>query len=110
MRLSILPAANINKIFALWLSFLLAVALTLTASRYLIDTADWHLYQFLYFYAFCFGNFFLINLAILAVGGGVLPTDSQHNPSIYFLLRLSLDPDCLRHSRYFRLSTVPHPH
>lgn len=70
MRLSILPAANINKIFALWLSFLLAVALTLTASRYLIDTADWHLYQFLYFYAFCFGNFFLINLAILAVGGG----------------------------------------
>ena len=70
MRLSILPAANINKIFVLWLSFLLAVALTLTASRYLIDTADWHLYQFLYFYAFCFGNFFLINLAILAVGGG----------------------------------------
>lgn len=70
MRLSILPAANTNKIFALWLSFLLAVALTLTASRYLIDTADWHLYQFLYFYAFCFGNFFLINLAILAVGGG----------------------------------------
>ena len=109
MRLSILPAANINKISALWLSFLLAVALTLTASRYLIDTADWHLYQFLYFYAFCFGNFFLINLAILAVGG-VLPTDSQHNSSVYFLLRLSLDPDCLHHSRYFRLSTVPHPH
>ena len=110
MRLSILPVANINKIFVLWLSFLLAVALTLTASRYLIDTADWHLYQFLYFYAFCFGNFFIINLAILAVGGGVLPTDSQHNPSVYSLFCWSLGPGCLRHGRYLRLSTVPHPH
>ena len=84
MRLSICPVNPINRISVLWFSVLLAVALTLTASRYLIDASDWQLYQFFYFYAFCFGHFFLINLIILAVGGGYFRL--THNITVPFIL------------------------